>query len=281
MFLLFGIITTPVFSVCTTATCLDVTSNITTLKYKDANGTSQFMFNSYPGKRYEINYGTTGSPVTTAGPTFKLSRTENVSAAQCGANPVDNECNATVAFYNYGTSSDGMQVTAGYIAAIGNGSSDAVGVNLIGRAASGTGIGTGTYIEGRRDVNTAKALGAEARVSNITSTDGTYNTNGISDTQGFWVTCNSFPSGHPCGEALGIDDINNAQFLVGLSFKPGSIKNTTFDDLSSSTTSIHIGGSHKKTVVIDAAAAHAGQGACWTTDGQLGYFDNTNTCIGL
>lgn len=166
------------------------------------NGTSQFVFNSWASQLWELSQGSSGSPVTNAGPLFKISRTEQVSAATCNGNPVDGECNAALAVYSIGSSSDGMQTTAAYLGAQGAGARDNVAISTLGRTVgAGSGIGTGAYLEGRRDVNTGNNLGAEVRSNNNTATAELFNQNGF-NSGGLWVTASGLAKS-ACGTCIG------------------------------------------------------------------------------
>ena len=153
-------------------------------------GTSEYQYNLYPCG-IEIAFGTPSSPNTTSGAPFKVSRTGAPRASNC-VNEEDSECSTAASFNATGLSSDTMQVTA--LLAEANGSATTAGTDVLdlwssGRVVgSGVGIGTGAYIEGRRDTTTGKLLGAEVRSWNVTSSNCFYNTIGIGDCDGLWLT---------------------------------------------------------------------------------------------
>jgi hypothetical protein len=69
--------------------------------------------------------------------------------------------------------------TSSTVAGATAGGNDATGGFFIGKVTdSGTGYGIGLYSEGRRDTDTAKAIGLEIRVANQTATNGTYSSGG-------------------------------------------------------------------------------------------------------
>jgi hypothetical protein len=226
------------------------TSTGSPVDFGTATGTAQHVFGSLytinvPG--LDIASGSTGSPITTQGPTIRFSRVENISpgASVCSNNNVDNECNATLATYSAAISTDGMQNTAFYAGATSSSTVSAsigpVGGSLVGRVTgSGIGIGTGAYMEGRRDTNTGKALGTEIRVTNQTATAGTYNSSGFQDTAAMWITAGG-NSNSSCGVCLGPA---GEEFSVGFAATAGAIAGATFRDDSSSPTSILINGTH-------------------------------------
>jgi hypothetical protein len=225
----------------------------------DLQGTSQSLFTSWAPRLWQLADGTSLNPVTTSGATFKISRTEAVASTTCNGNNVDNECNAALLVEsnsNSSTASSSQQTAA--IVATAKGQpigTDVVGLTGVGDVVgAGTGIGTGAYIEGRRDTTTGKALGAEIRVSNITNTPGIYNPSGFSDTQGLWITA----SGPVSGAAIAIGHIS--QFITGLSFTTGSIATTTIEDNSSSVTSLQVNGTHTYGLLIGPNGGRVGIG---------------------
>ena len=77
--------------------------------------------------------------------------------------------------YAIGTPTSGMQSNAIYGGAKPDPPMTASPAVFIGDASgAATGIGTGTYIEGRRDVAGAKLVGAEIRANNQSGVAGTY-----------------------------------------------------------------------------------------------------------
>jgi hypothetical protein len=204
------------------------------------NGSSQHIFNSWAPQFWELAQGTSAAPITGAGALFKVSRTESVAASTCGNNHVDNECNAAAAFYNIGTSSDEMQTNAVIAGAQSGSRSDNVGLTSIGRTTgSGTGIGTGAYLEGRRDTATGNNLGAEVRSTNQTASSESYFSGGY-NSGSLWVTAGGNAQS-ACGACVG----NAGQsFDVAFGATASSAVSQTFRDDSSSVTSLQINGSH-------------------------------------
>ena len=76
----------------------------------DLQGTSQYLFNSFAPRLWQLADGTALNPVTTSGATFKISRTESVASSTCGNNKVDNECNAALLVTSVGLPTSSMQV---------------------------------------------------------------------------------------------------------------------------------------------------------------------------
>src|SRR5271156_490677 len=156
-------------------------------------GTSQDQYNNYAGQ-WEISKGTAGALDTTVGPMVKLSRTGSPPSVSC-AGSADSECDAALAVYAVGTSTATDQTTAGYFASqsasVATGSTDGDSVGIIGSGrvtGSGVGLGTGGYLEGRRDTTTGSSIGAEIRNENITASNCSYNTTGIGGCDGLWIT---------------------------------------------------------------------------------------------
>jgi len=209
------------------------------------NGTSQFLFNSYAPQNWELAQGNFGSAaITTAGPSVKISRTENLSASLF-ANPVDNEGNATLALYSVGMSTSGMQTCALWAASKGAMNFDTVAITGLGMAfGTSTGKGTGAYLEGRRNTATAGIVGTEIRANNQTTTPisfaGNFGFGGA-----LWLS-SSGQSGASSnnGFACGIIAIAGSQFDVGVAAISGSIKTTFLRDDSSASVSYTINGSH-------------------------------------
>jgi hypothetical protein len=211
-------------------------------------GTSQSMFVDYNAQLWELSDGQAKAPVTKPGPLFKISRTESMSNAACGDNSVDNECNAALAVYAIGTPASGMQSNAVYGGAKTRSAHDGVAGVFIGDASgAATGIGTGTYIEGRRDVAGAKLVGAEIRANNQSGVAGTYYPGGFSPTGALWLTASGANSG--VGASLG--SVKGVKFDTGFAATAGSVSTTTISDDSSSTQSIQINGTH--TYGVDAS----------------------------
>lgn len=196
--------------------------------------------------RWWLAAGTQAQPITVAQPTVKLSSTFGTSLATAGSLANSEKAGTTFAAYAQDASGCGVQITgvlgsAKQLTATG---SDAVGVYGLGTiSGAGTGIGTGGYFEGRRLVDTGKALGFEVRVSNLTATGGTYSSAGLSDTQGLWIT-SAGTSGAASGAGISLGAISGSKFRVGYGATAGSIADSTFRDDSSSTVSLDIRGTH-------------------------------------
>jgi hypothetical protein len=212
------------------------------------HGTSQSMFVNYNAQLWELSEGKANVPVTKAGPLFKISRTESMNSAACGDNSVDNECNAALAVYAVGTPATGMQSNAVYGGAKTRSAYDGVAGVFVGDASgAATGIGTGAYIEGRRDAAGARLVGAEIRANNQSGAPGTYYPGGFSPTGALWLTASGANSG--VGASLG--SVKGVKFDTGFAATAGSVSTTTISDDSSSTQSIRINGTH--TYGVDAS----------------------------
>jgi hypothetical protein len=231
----------------------------------DLQGTSQYMFNSWAPRLWQLADGTSLNPVTTSGATFKISRTEAVASSTCNYNNVDNECNAAllVESNSAATAASSSMQTA---AVVGLATGQPIGTDVVGITGegdligAGTGIGTGAYFEGRRDTSTGSALGAEVRVENNTNTPGSYNPNGFSNTQGLWITTSSSPSPEPSSGGIDFGGIGGSQFITGIGFTAGSVATTTIRDDTSSVTSLEVNGTHTYGLLIGPTAGTVGIG---------------------
>jgi hypothetical protein len=145
-------------------------------------GTSQGIFFNYAALGWELALGTAGSPIITAGPSLKVSRTENVPTSLCNNTFNDNSCNAAIMGISIGDSASmNMQVNGvlGEATTIStNGDGEAVGLQGFARGLSGATDGVaGVYGEGRYDSTAARSyyytVGGEFRTNNQTATDAT------------------------------------------------------------------------------------------------------------
>jgi len=231
-------------------------SVVTATQIWTQNGTSQFQFNKWPAQFWELSQGTTSAPNTTAGPLFKISRTEAMNKTSCHGNAVDNECNAAMAVYSVGSSDSSMQTSALFAAAKGSPiATDVVAASFIGNIiAGGTGIGTGAYIEGRRSTPTGKVVGAEIRASNVTNVAGRYSPNGFGDGGALWLSVASLQPGGTAGFGVALGRVAGAQFATGFAATADTVSDTTFRDDSSSITSIAVNGKHEIGIDLSKAA---------------------------
>jgi hypothetical protein len=223
-----------------------VTINPAQSAIENINGTSGSLFFNYPGYGWEESLGTSGSPVTFAGPNIKASRTEQYpSTAVCNSTYNDTECNATIMAYSTGLSGDYMQNTAlgGY--ALGQqttGTSvDTVGVIGMGRiTGSGIGHATGAYFEGRDDVAGAHSVGAEIRSNNLSGTTPPQNDTGGDGQIAIIASCGAgtFPA-NPCSNGLIVTNAGQA-FLEGVVVSNGAATINNYNAASSSTTAYNV-----------------------------------------
>ena len=229
-------------------------------KLLDQQGTSQFIYNSWPALLWELSQGTAAAPVTASGSTFKISRTEAVASTTCNTNATDNECNSALVVEDNSAAtaaSSTQQTNAIWASAEGEPeNTDVVGLTSIGRAIGlANGIGTGAYLQGRRDTQTALALGAEIRASNFTTASSVYNPFQISSTSALWITSQSSAAGITNGVGIAFGAIAGSSFNTGIGFTQGSIASTSISDDSTASTSIAIGGVHAVAAIAVAAGA--------------------------
>jgi hypothetical protein len=232
------------------------------------NGTSLDQYDSYAGV-IETAQGTSGVPATTAGPIVKISRDGAPPASSCvGSNPVDSECDAALAVYAQqpagGTVQTTALLTASTSASLGGAGAvgDALGLWASGRIiGSGVGLGTGAYLEGRRDTTTAGALGAEVRTENITGSNCGYNTTGIGICDGFWVTGAGNGTATQLSTAVHIASADGiVTWYGGITLNAACCAIYGLDDRSSSMTGIYENGTHTYAILTGATAGPVGLG---------------------
>jgi len=170
-------------------------------------GTSQSVFNNYPGLNWELATGTVASPISVPDPSLKISRTEGLTASQCNNTFNDNECNAGIyvavqnTAANAGTTT--MQLNAIYGSALTYGTTvnaEAVGLQGIGRAVGVATAGVaGAYFEGRYDSQATRSyyytVGVEARSNNLTGLDAPLQSAGGNDYTAYLASCGAGPLG--------------------------------------------------------------------------------------
>jgi hypothetical protein len=227
-------------------------------------GTSQWHYNNYPGVM-EVSDGTGGAPYVASGPVLKVSRTGAPPSSRC-ANMGDSECTATAAFYQNGLSTDNVQTTAILGAAKSastTAGADSIGGYFMGRiTGSGVGLGTGAYMEGRRDTTKGKLVGAEVRGQNATAGACAYNTSGIGWCDALWLTSAGQEKDYDLSTAVhiaaatpGID-----RWHAGVTLNQGGVTTFGIDDESSATNSYYTNGTHTYAFVAGASAGKVGIG---------------------
>jgi hypothetical protein len=139
-----------------------------------------------------------------------------------------------------------MQTNALFAAAKGSPKgTDVVAASFIGNVTgSGTGIGTGAYIEGRRSTLTGKLVGAEIRAANITDGAERYFPDGFGDGGALWLSAAAKQPSATIGFGVALGHMAGAQFTTGFAATAGTVSDSTFRDDSSSATSIAINGRH-------------------------------------
>lgn len=251
---------------------LDLTTATTPLQITDLKGTSQFEFNSWPAARVEFSDGTNAAPITTNNPTVKVSRTEQLPAGACGGNTNDTECNSALSLVSVGLANtvnvtSGLNVVAKTSSTVAGAS--AQGANIHGRANAGsTSTAQGAYIEGMRNATTAAAIGAEITAWNNTTTDCVVGNTTPGNCDGIWVTSRALqPTNYDATAVhIGLGDVNSA-WLQGITINDNSVINFSYNDRSSSTTSLHVGGTHTHALLIDAAAGDISTAGAITVTG--------------
>lgn len=246
------------------------TPNTTIPAYRDLRGTSQFQYVNYGARRFEITDGTASSPITTPGPTFKVSRTERVLMSSIeGENSDDSEAICTGCFYTADLAGSEMQSVAGLFSAKGFSDYPTTGLWVSARKLGGAGFSSAAYFEARRDVTTARTWVGEFRTSNNTTSSchtyyaGTDLSQGFADCGGLVFTAVSADtSGNPrVGPALQFASAyNGTRYAAGLVFNSISIADKLIDDRSNATTGIELAGTHINGLLIGPNAGKVGIG---------------------
>jgi len=230
-------------------------------------GSDQYVFNQWYGQAMQFNYGSAGSPITTPGPSVKISRVEQFTKTSVNNNKADQEATSALLVTHIGTASDSVQAvgiaaqaqTAG---ATGTGT-DALGLYAIGRTINGAvGLGIGAYTEGRRDTANSLANGLEVRAADYSYRTAIANTGSATtgdSTMGIWITGNG-RSGRSLGSAVIVGNPFSIPFKYGLVFRPTAIDTTSILDNSSSVTSLNINGTHTNAIITSATAGKVGIG---------------------
>jgi len=240
---------------------------------KNMPGASQSVFYNHPGYAAELAHGTDAAPITAAGSSIKVSRTENIELATCGGVYNNNECNSAIYGISRGLASDKMQtngilgVALGFQTTPGGPSSsgpDSVGVQGIGRiVGNGVNIGTGGYFEGRSDSPFGFTVGAEIRSNNLTGTDAVPN---VTSGHGHIAIIASCGAGtfaeNKCGSALQITNAGNI-FNYGVVVTDGAAQDVAIYDASWATTSIKLTGQHTHIMETDSGFNISGGGKVW------------------
>lgn len=210
-------------------------------------------------RKVRLRDGTAAAPVTTSGPTFKVSRTEELTEATIeaigGAGTDGSEQVAAIAGVCSALATAEVQPvgilgSARTTSTTGVSGNDALGVYGFGRAmgalANGTGIGG--FFLGRRDVDTARTLACEMHTANSTATDTPYVATGFSSSIGVWVNCSGSADS---SVGVAVSNAFGRQFEVGFAvvgqtnnLKTGGARVASFRDDGNAITVHDINGSH-------------------------------------
>ena len=223
-------------------------------------GANQHLYT--PGiepQKTRIRHGTTAAPITSSGPTFKVSRTEELTEATIeaiqgvgtdGGEQVAAIHGSSRALISAEVQPVGVLGTAATTSTMGNAGNDACGIYGIGRiqgtGANGTGLGA--TLVGRRDVSTGRALACEMHAANFAGVDTPYISTGFSSGIGVWVNCSGTADS---SAALVVSNGFGRQFEVGLAFtgqvtnaKTGGARVASIRDDGNATTVFDVNGSH-------------------------------------
>lgn len=218
---------------------------------KDQAGDDVHYFGvTWEGRRWDLRRGTASQPTRGAGPTMKISQTEMINdlAAGMGGNRGDNEANA--ALHVSVTSLPGSLGQPCAILATAKGAPTGTDVLASGgwaRVTGGSGTAFGGYFEGRRDVSTGRAIGAEIGVREESGTDGVLSTTGGSTSMGIWVSGDSSTSNVVAtGVTLGVG--HATRFIAGFQAVQNSVRDFTFLDEGGSAITLKSRGAHTRGV---------------------------------
>lgn len=239
-------------------------------QFSVVNGVDQYYYNEYTGREYIAIDGSPTAPVTTAGPTMKVSRYENMVGSQNGG-VVNNEANAAIEAISVSDPESTMQACAGYFSSVGHATTpgvDALGMCTQGHSNNSAGCGIGLYAEGRNDAplpGYGNVMGAEIRVTNLTKADKTYSPGGASNGMGVWASCdtdNNYGGAKLCGVAFAAGVVPGSQWDVGFAVTQNAAASAGFRDDSNSATVLEVTGSH--TYGVDFSGAQL-SGPCLRT----------------
>ena len=175
-------------------------------------GTIQAIYVEVPALQGEISLGTAAAPVTKMGPSLRVSRTEQLSPADCNNTYNNNECNAAIVGASYATASDLMQGTGVIGVAVGQQTTvvageslDTVGVQGQGRVINqGIGVGTGGFFQGINESESGRAIGIEVNTKNLSGADAPANVTDGGGYPNILVSCGAgtWASQWMCGSAV-------------------------------------------------------------------------------
>lgn len=227
------------------------------------------------GQRWNIGHGTYALPVTTNGPTFRISSTQDYPAATGNVtNGADYTRYATFMVTVRGKPTTLAQPIAGVFLSFSDGTTpnpngstintDANALQAIGQVMgpTATGRGLGATLNGRTsDSNISKATALELGVENfgtIADTAG-LTANIASRTMGIWL--HTGQSTEQCAAAIqiGRQGSGSKKFDTGIFFDSGNqgdaIVGSTFRDKSSSHKSVWVAGSHDQGSIVTSFGA--------------------------
>lgn len=227
-------------------------------------GTIQQDYDTYAPIGGSIAQGSSGTPITTNGATFAITRYQSYAAGACGSNMNDTECDAALNVIVYGSASDNMVLSGINLSAIGQSTVAGSNVQAFNCHGDVTGSGVGVagcgYMEGKRDTATGMVQGVEITAWNNIGTSCTTNygvastAGGLGQCDGIWVSARGLSASFTEASAVHIGlGNNNGQWKEGVTVNAGAVGNNAFNDQSSATTSYLIAGSH--TNIIDASGA--------------------------
>jgi hypothetical protein len=251
-------------------------ANVTTVTKDDATsvvelGTGDslnFYASGIQGQLGRLRHGTAAAPVTTTGPTLKVSRTMDTTRATIeaagGVGTSGPDQLATIMGISSGVGSSEVQSTglAGFGVNTsanslgGTGSSpDACGVHGTGRiSTTGVGVAIGGFFLGRLENDLGSLTGVEVASGNYGTTDQVYNPNGFGRAQGMWITA---PGNAKSSTGIVFGKPSGRQsFDVGIGFTTQNpVATTTIRDDGAAATSLAVNGTHATAAIAVAAGA--------------------------
>jgi hypothetical protein len=233
-------------------------ANTFTAKQTIGSGDAQQVYFATNAQDLAIKRGTSASPDSNVHPLVKAERTLSIAETAITGDGVEQL--SSLVGISVGTAAcevqpvgvGGFAKSSSTVSAPGN---DACGLYGVGRiTGSGTGVGIGAFVIGRRDTDTGYATGLEVAAGNYTPTAAIYDPAAFGRVQGIWMT-QVGDSGGGTGILIGKPSGRQA-FDVGIGFTAQNpVTTATFRDDGNAATSLLVKGTHATAALAVAAGA--------------------------
>ncbi len=224
-------------------------------------GDAQQISVATAGTRLDVLKGTAAAPDASVHSALKVTRTEAITAASITGDGGE-QC-AAIMGLSVGLSTTEAQAVGVFGGAknsslAAGGGDDACGLYGNGRiTGSGTGVGIGGFMIGRRDNDTGFITGIEAHSANYGTVAGAWNATGFQTAQAVWINCSGNADS---SAAIVVSNAFGRQFKVGLGFTAqvtggltGGVADATIRDDGNATRVFDINGTH--TDILDTQGA--------------------------